>query len=216
MKIDILCPPVDHPVNDWLNDWVKKREHVHKAAVKRSTENLGGGDILFLISCSVIVPQEVRKLYRHTLVVHASDLPKGRGWSPHIWEIVSGADEITLSLLDAEDLVDTGAIWSKQRVRVPKDALYDEINNLIFEAETALMDRAVEMIEAGPRPTAQSDTLSTYYRRRTPADSGLDISRPLADLFDAIRVADPERYPAHFSIHGHTYEIRIRKVERNE
>ena len=40
------------------------------------------GDILFLISCSERIGDAYRQKYRHVLVLHASDLPKGRGWSP--------------------------------------------------------------------------------------------------------------------------------------
>ena len=69
---------------------------------------VGRGDILFLVSCSEIVKKDIRMKFRHTLVLHASSLPKGRGWSPHIWEILNGADQIVISLLEAEDKIDSG------------------------------------------------------------------------------------------------------------
>ena len=75
---------------------------------------LAGGEILFLVSCNEIIGKDVRDRYMATLVIHASDLPKGRGWSPHIWQIIEGKKEIMVSLLEAEDAVDSGAIWAKK------------------------------------------------------------------------------------------------------
>jgi len=59
-------------------------------------------------------------LLDHTLVLHASALPKGRGWSPHIWGIVQRDDYITLSLIEAEEEIDTGRIWKQKRINIPK------------------------------------------------------------------------------------------------
>ena len=77
--------------------------------------DLQGGDILFLVSCSQMIREAERKKYKVTLVLHASDLPEGRGWSPHIWSILDGANQITVSLLEASDPVDSGAIWLKTK-----------------------------------------------------------------------------------------------------
>ena len=71
---------------------------------------LVGGDILFLISCNEPISKDVRALFRATLVIHASDLPLGRGWSPHIWQVLEKKRFIKVTLLEAADLVDSGSI----------------------------------------------------------------------------------------------------------
>ena len=40
-------------------------------------------------------------------MIHESDLPHGKGWSPIQWQILEGSDSITITLLDAEDKVDS-------------------------------------------------------------------------------------------------------------
>ena len=168
---------------------------------------LANGDILYLVSCSQLIGREDRARYAHVLVLHASDLPEGRGWSPHVWDILAGKEDLTLSLLTAEEGVDTGAIWAKRSLSsCPKHALYDEINDLLFQSELDLMDRGIEMVAAGEAPVPQPAEDGSYYPRRTPEDSRLDPTRSLADLFDQIRVADPDRFPAFFEMHGNTYE----------
>ncbi len=217
MRITLLCTSPDHPVNAWLTRWQAQHQRDHDIALCRDKGELPGGDILFLISCSQIIDAATRARYRHTLVLHASDLPHGRGWSPQIWALLEGAEAITVSLLDAEDGVDTGAIWAKRTIPVPVHALYDEINCLLFDTELSLMDEALTLISTGAEPVPQPQHIPpTYYRKRTPSDSEIDPTQPLSELFPTIRVMDPQRYPAFFRLHGHTYTIEIKKVTKHE
>lgn len=210
-RVTILCSDPAHPVNAWLSAWSSREAARADVTLCRDVSEVGSGDTLFLISCQQIVKADVRARFRHTLVLHASDLPKGRGMSPHIWQIVEGADRIVLTMLEAEDGFDTGAIWHQAEIHFDGTELYDEINAKIFDAEVALMTWALDHAE-NPSPRAQADDEPSYYRRRTPEDSRVDPLRPLAESFDLLRVADPSRYPAFFEYRGQRYRIRIEKV----
>ena len=189
------------------------QDGVHQVELVRKKSELSGGDILFLISCSKIVSVTDRAAYRTSLVLHASDLPHGRGWSPHIWQLIDGATEITLSLLEAEDRVDSGRIWRKLKFPVPKHALWDEINKCLFEAEVELIDFAVREFKT-VSPTTQDPSIQpSYYPRRTPADSQIDPSQSIASQFDRIRVCDPNRFPAFFELHGRKYKLILEKID---
>ncbi|WP_223473514.1 formyltransferase family protein [Pseudomonas sp. BF-B-27] len=212
MKITLLCSDEQHPVNNHLLRWIKLNCDSHQIALTRKKSELPGGDILFLISCSEIVNAQDRAKYRSCLVLHASDLPRGRGWSPHIWQIIEGAHEITLTLLEAEDSVDSGKIWSQISFPLPKHALWNELNERLFDAEIELIDFAVENYEKiEPRPQ-NLDIKPTYYTRRTPEDSRLDPDNSIASQFNKIRVCDPKRFPAFFELHGHRYKISLEKI----
>lgn len=216
MIVSILCSSREHPIYPALCAWRKRRAFEHEVEIVSSPNDLLGGDVLFLISCSQIVERSTRARYEYTLVLHASDLPRGRGWSPHIWSILEGATEVIVSLLNAADNVDTGAIWGQRIVQIPDHALYEEINTLIFQAELSLMDAFID----GALPTEpedQSDDVEpSYYPRRRPQDSEIDPTRSLAAQFDAIRVADPHRFPAFFRFRGHKYIMKIEKLGDEE
>ena len=107
MIIDILCSDKNHPVNYMLLAFQKKYSQ-HDIKTFHASTDLRGGDILFLVSCSEFIQRSTREKYIKALTLHASDLPEGRGWSPHIWQILDGRREITVSLIDAEDKIDTG------------------------------------------------------------------------------------------------------------
>jgi methionyl-tRNA formyltransferase len=106
MKISILCTDPHHPVINSLNLWINEISlKGHSPVLIFDKVALQGGDILFLVSCSQMIRDAERKKYKATLVLHASDLPKGRGWSPHIWSILGGGNQITVSLLEASEPV---------------------------------------------------------------------------------------------------------------
>lgn len=209
MRIDILCSDPAHPVNAWLERWAARHALVADSAIVRDLAELRGGDFLFLISCHQIVRRQHRAMFRHNLVIHASDLPQGRGWSPMMWEVLSGANRITVSLLNVEDAVDSGAVWRKLVFTLDGTELYDELNAKLFAAELKLMDWALENCDTAS-PVEQTGE-PTQWPRRTPADSEIDPGAPLAQSFDALRIADPDRFPAFFLYRGARYRIYLKK-----
>lgn len=211
MKISVLCSSKEHPIYPKLRQWCD--EQPHDTELLNSTSRLSGGDILFLVSCSELIREKVRSAYKHTLVLHASDLPKGRGWSPHIWDLLNGANGLTVSLLEASEPVDSGRIWAKETFKVDPDWLWDEINEALFTVELKLMSFAVHNVHR-VAPSVQDGTKGvTYYPKRTPEDSELDIDKSIREQFNLIRVCDPSRYPATFRIHGHKYKLIVEKAD---
>lgn len=206
MRIDVLCSDPRHPILPGLVQWCE----AHGATLHGDMGTLEGGDFLFLISCQQLIGPALRARYRHTLVLHASDLPAGRGMSPHVWQVLEGAGRITVTLLDAADPVDTGDIWQQLAFTLDGHELCDEINARLFAAEFELMAWALAHCDGrAARPQVGEPS---HYRRRRPEDSRIDPHKPLAEQFNLLRVADPERYPAFFELHGHRYEIVLRKV----
>ena len=211
MRISVVCSSREHPVFAHLARWADRKRGAHEIELVESTAALRSGDLLFLISCSEIVGAAVRARYAHTLVVHASALPHGRGWSPHIWQILEGRDRIPVTLLEAADQIDAGAVWAQREVVLEGHELYDEINAQLFAVTLQLMDFAIDNA-ATVRPRAQQGA-ATYYRRRTPADSEIDPHKSIAEQFDLLRVADPTRFPCFVEFRGRRYRLLLSKED---
>jgi methionyl-tRNA formyltransferase len=213
MLIDFIISNPDHPVVSYIKKWMSANAHIHTSEIlPKPRTGRHAKDILFLISCNEIISQSVRDAYKHCIVLHASDLPKGRGWSPYVWELLAGSETLTLSAISAEEGVDTGNIWDKTSIPVSKGDTFEEISDKLFTAEIQAVDSVIEKISRSEKPLPQDSTQSpTYFPKRSPADSEIDPSQPLVSLFNQIRVCDPDRYPAYFHLHGHTYEINIKK-----
>src|SRR3972149_3753414 len=129
MKITLLCAHSGHPVVLHLKAWqalfVTKG---HMVKLIYDQDELPGGDILFLVSCGKLIRKTEREKYLVALVLHASDLPLGRGWSPHVWTILNGNNEITVCLLEADDPVDSGPAWLRKIISLEGHELLYEIN----------------------------------------------------------------------------------------
>lgn len=187
-------------------------EHNHSISIIRSPKQVTNGDLLFLVSCNELVDRAVTGRFKHAMVLHASDLPKGRGWSPHIWELLNGAEHITLSLLDAAAAIDCGDIYNKVTIDIPRTALWDEVNKLLFTAEIQLIEFAIKNFENLKKRLQNSDIEASYYPKRNPKDSEIDPDKSISEQFDLIRVCDPNRFPAHFSLRGEAYKIILEKL----
>jgi methionyl-tRNA formyltransferase len=196
----------------WLEHWRDAAIAAgHDVSLVFDKRDLPGGTLLFLVSCGQIIGPRERQQYEAALVLHASDLPRGRGWSPHIWAIVDGASTITLCLLEAADPVDSGAVWLRTTFELEGHELLGEINERLFRAELELMSRAVDEF-GGLQPMPQVGEPGMYLRRRTPEDSRINPALSIADQFELLRVVDNDRYPAFFDHRGARYVLTIEKT----
>ncbi len=212
-KVNFLCSDENHPVMKYLINWKDQNLDNYEISIFKSSRDLKGGDFLFLISCNEIIKENITNLYNHTLVIHASDLPDGRGWSPLSWQILEGKEKIKLSLIEANQKVDSGRIWLQKEMTISNDMIFEEINKILFESEIYLINQALENSHnIEPYQQDIRDGLKTY-KKRKPEDSELDINKDIKSQFDLMRIADPNRYPAFFIIHGRKYKIKLEQYE---
>lgn len=212
-NITLIISDARHPVNSWVEAWISERPEGQVAEIVRTSDQAKGGDICFLISCTEVLPVEFMHRYTHVLVIHASDLPKGRGWSPHIWAIIQGQEELTISLLEASEKLDCGDIWHKLILHIPKYFLYKDIIDLVNGAHIDLINYAVENY-AAIIPSPQDLRIApTYLPKRNPDDSEILASESIASQFDLLRVCDKDRFPAFFYLHGKKFKIIIESID---
>lgn len=181
------------------------------AVLCRAHDAVAEGAVAFYIGCTSITPPEVLARNQRNLVVHASDLPKGRGFSPLTWQILEGRNDIPVCLLEAGAEVDSGPV-------VYRDSLQFEGHELVGEMREALGRKTVElcrrfMDEKTPPLGVPQDGEPSIYPRRRPEDSRFDPERTIAEQFDLLRVVDNGRYPAYFDHRGRRYRVLIEKAE---
>lgn len=207
MLVQIL---VDNP-NSWIVPYAKKLVTLIEKEVQFNSvlifehESVIKGEILCLLSCEKVFKD--LDLNKHTLVVHESNLPKGKGWSPLTWQILEGLNSIPITLFEATESIDAGEIYCKEYINFEGTELIEEIKHKQGEKTIDLILRFLNdypLIEG-------VDQLgeSTFYKRRTKKDSELDIDKSIQDQFNLLRICDNERYPAFFKIKGKTYILKI-------
>lgn len=170
------------------------------------------GDLCFFLSCSQLAPEETLARFKHNLVVHESELPLGRGWSPLSWQILEGASDIAVTLFEATSTVDSGDIYAQQWLHFDGTEL---VNELRAAQAAATINICMEFVKDYPRSAMlgrPQEGEETRYRRRTLADSTLEPHLSLAEQFDLLRIVDNERYPATLEIRGAKYRIAIERA----
>lgn len=184
----------------------------HQVRVASKPDEMTGGDFLFLLSYWGIVAPAVLDRYLHSLVVHASDLPYGRGWSPATWAILEGRNRLPVCLLEAGEKVDRGDIYFRDEIVLNGHELIDEWRESIARKTTELCLRFVREYPGVLGAREKQPEAGTYYPRRTPMDSRLDTSRTIEQLFNQLRVVDNAAYPAWFDHLGHRFRLRVEKA----
>jgi len=211
--VTLICSSKAHPIYKALEKWcLSNQKEIQANLINKIDSIKAGGDILFLVSCTEIVPISIREMFRYSLVLHASDLPYGRGWSPHVWDVISGKDELTVSLLNAEGMVDTGDIWRQKHIALNGLELYDEINTLVFEAEIDLISWACLNVFI-TTPIPQRSAEASYHRKRKPVDSKIDVNKSIVEQFNLLRTCDPNRYPAFFELNNRKFKLVLERYD---
>jgi len=169
------------------------------------------GDVAFFLGCIKIAPARVLQQNKRNLVCHASDLPKGRGFSPSSWAILEGKNSIPVCLLEAVEAVDAGRIIYKEEMILQGHELSDEVRHIFGNFTVNLCLRFLS--ETTPQLGIPQEGEPSFYPRRRPKDNRLDIDKSLREQFNLLRIVDNERYPAYFENLGHFYKLSIEKIE---
>lgn len=204
-----LNPMLAEMVWRWLNDG-------HRVLWAHRERELRPADFCFYLGCGQIVSPATLSSYRHNLVVHESDLPQGKGWSPLTWQILEGRDTIVVTLFEAAERVDSGVIYAQERMDFTGDELIDDLRAAQSNATRSLCDRFVRGFPGILAAARAQSGEESFYPRRRPSDSRVQQDRTLGELFDQLRVADPDRYPAFFDRNGARYEVRLKKAGRSD
>ncbi len=183
----------------------------HEVLWAHNLEDITIADFCFCLSFSQLLPSKVRQQFRHTLVVHESELPAGKGWSPLTWQILEGKNDIPVTLLEAADAVDSGTIYAKRWINLKGHELINELRDCQARLTLELCCWFVDNYPDSLSNAIEQQGQETYYPRRWPKDSELDPNKTIAEQFNLLRVVDNDRYPAWFEYLGNRYEIRISK-----
>ncbi|MCX6077364.1 MAG: methionyl-tRNA formyltransferase [Campylobacterales bacterium] len=199
--------------NSWMWSYIYILEAIlsdfsDNVRVFKNIKDIKSGDILFILSCDRILKVEDLDKHKNNIVIHASDLPKGKGWSPWSWEIENGANFLTLTLFEAKLELDSGDWYLKVQIDLNASELINDIRKILALNEFEMIKKYLSMY---PIPSKQQIGIETFYQKRTSKNQELDIDKSIKEQFNLLRICDNENYPAHFYINNKKYIIKIYK-----
>lgn len=173
-------------------------------------------DIIVANNWRTWIPPEIFRLPRHgTLNVHDSLLPAYAGFSPLIWALINGEEEVgvTAHLMDEE--LDAGDILLQRAVRVgPSDTATDLFHRTVALIEPIVRD-ALTLIDTGRAvPIPQDRSRASFFHKRSPEDSRIDWTWPAEDIERLVR-AQSDPYPNAFTFYRGE-RVRVLKASVSE
>ena len=169
-----------------------------------------GGELLVALSYGRLVPESVFSSYGLATVIHASALPKGRGWSPANWMLENLETSFTISLIKMVDEIDAGPIIAQRSFELVRANLWVDF---VQESQRAQESLLLDLLrgELNTVNLKLQEGSPSYFRKRTPSDSEIDPSRSIEEQWGKIRAADPVRFPNYFRLHGTEFVLEVKK-----
>lgn len=207
MKVAILTSP-----NQWFIPYSEQLKNKVKNSCLYFDHNEidKSYDVLFILSYHRIIEKEFLK-NKHNIVIHASDLPLGKGWAPMFWQILEDKNDIVFSMFEASDGVDNGDIYMKKTLNLNGDELNNELRDRQANFIIKMCEDFLFNYEELSIPKKQVGRES-FYKKRGPNDSELNLNKTIDSQFNLLRVVDNESYPAFFYKNGKKYILRIEEA----
>lgn len=140
-------------------------------------------DLFLVASYGKIIPRDIFEIPAHkTLNIHPSLLPKYRGASPIISQILNNEKEIGVTIMQIEETMDTGPVVAQLPSPASRGGVGGEVLGrielekiLAVEGARLFTHIAPEWIQGVIDPIMQNESLATYCKKVTKEDGRLDI-----------------------------------------
>jgi methionyl-tRNA formyltransferase len=139
----------------------------------------------------ILPPPVLAALPRGCINVHASLLPKYRGAAPIQWAVIDGERETGVSIMQLDEGMDTGPVYSMRPVAIDPDETAGELMARLAPIGAAALLEALPAIAAGLMPVLQNPAKATHARMLTKEDGAIDFTQPAERVAARIRGVDP-------------------------
>lgn len=209
MKIAILTSP-----NQWFIPYAEElNKSIEDSTLFFNHEDMKDNyDVVLILSYHRIIKEEYLNKNKHNIVIHASNLPEGKGWAPMFWQILEGKNEIAFSMFEASVGVDDGDIYMKKQLVLTGYELNEELRD---KQARFIMGMCLEFLNHYDKyrlPVKQTG-IESFYKKRTAEDSELDMNKSLKEQFNLLRIVDNENYPAFFYKDNKKYILKIEEAK---
>ena len=176
-----------------------------------NSSQLKSADLCIVLGYTYLLDASCLSCSSNNIVIHESDLPLGKGWSPMTWQIIKDCRSIVFTLFEASSELDKGNIYLKKQLLLNGTELIHEWRELQALTSFQLILEWLSLRSTNSLFSFKQSGDESFYPRRTPKDSEIDPNLSLSSLFDKLRIADPLRYPTFFSFRGKRFKLTLEK-----
>ncbi|WP_236243699.1 methionyl-tRNA formyltransferase [Streptomyces sp. CC228A] len=159
-------------------------------------------DIIVANNWRTWIPPRVYSLPRHgTLNIHDSLLPKYAGFSPLIWALVNGEQEVGVTAHMMDEVLDAGDIVDQRAVPVePTDTATDLFHKTVDLIAPVTLGALARIAAGETEFTPQDRSQASFFHKRSEEDIRIDWDWP-ADALERLVRAQSAPYPSAFTFH---------------
>ena len=203
-QIDISHKPVVLSTHVTFDDIAKQGEVVEMSEITADTylEQIERWhpDLMLVLGWYFMIPRIVRESVPLECVgIHASLLPKYRGWAPVSWAIINGELNTGITFFYMADGVDNGLIIAQESFIIEDSDTCLTAYEKATQASIKVLREYLPQIAAGTAPRiSQDESQATYSPQRKPEDGLINWSWSAKRIRDFIR-AQTRPYPGAFT-----------------
>ena len=211
-KVQILLDKNNNWMKQYFNDFKLSKNLSKKFDLKISYKiERKKIDLLFILGFTRKIDPEKLKNYKYKFIIHESNLPKGRGFSPVKNQILKKIYKIKCCLIECVDKIDGGDIYEYDNLIIGKNDLYDDIRLKQFKITIKLIEK---LLKKYPKIKGEKQVgVPTYYKRFDEMSDEIDISKNISSLFDLLRSTDYNKHQNYFFLNKKKYFIKISKTK---
>jgi methionyl-tRNA formyltransferase len=155
--------------------------------------NEQSADFALVLAYGRILPASVLAApAKGCLNLHASILPRYRGAAPINWAIVRGERETGVSLMQMDEGLDTGPVFTVRKIAIGENETAGELSTRLGELAAVTVREDVPRVARGELVAAPQDgALATLAPILEKKDGRIDWTRPAAEVHDHARGMTP-------------------------
>lgn len=196
--------------NNWLSKYFKDLKINKKKYIKNSfydSNKISNYDVVFILGYTKKLNNTFLKRNKLNLLVHESNLPKGRGMSPVQWQILEDINFIKVNLIEAVNKIDKGDIFGSGLLKLNGSELYDEIRKKQASITISLIKK---FLKKYPKYKKKKQVgIPSYYMHRNKSHSELNLNKTIKQNFNLLRISNNEEWPAFFIYKKKKFIIKI-------
>ena len=145
-------------------------------------------DVLVTAAFGQYVPSRVLSLFKKTINVHGSLLPKYRGGAPIQRAIMEGSKETGITIIEMAKRLDAGLMYAKRSCPILEtDTASSLFDKLSYIGRDLLLEVIEDIYREKIAGVPQVEEEATYAPNLTPEEEIIHFNQPAADVVNRIR-----------------------------
>ncbi|MGK4199263.1 methionyl-tRNA formyltransferase [Fusobacterium sp. HC1336] len=149
-------------------------------------------DYLISINYRYIIPEDIFIKVEFPINIHGSLLPKYRGRTPHVWNIINGEKMTGITCHKIEKVVDTGDIIFQEKIKIDSSWTGNDLLEEMQKRYPEILLKSLQNIEKGEDMIKQDEKKATYYGKRIPEMGYINFNNLYIDIYNFVRA---QAYP---------------------